>query len=655
MMKRATFCRVVFIFSVLGIFPLPHGSSLADEPMDLVAKGMTVDDSTITLPKLYRNYEYVVNVGVLNDSDRQVESFDIIFSQSQEFSPAIRRTLSDLMPGEMGRRGFSVKYEEAGEYLMSFVVDPDNAVAESNEDNNRSELTVEVWEPPYDLGAGELVCRRNGQAVEEAKVGEEVSLELEVINHSDAELRDVCVSFLVLPDDEYSTEEVFLESLPPKGSAIARLTRIFESVGKREIGSHIDPHNRFPDNNPGNDKERKIELEVSPGECDLEMTDISIQANGTAVEKILPGEECVISLSARNNSDYEAPGAVSLRAQAEGRGFQRAVEHVRARSSFGTVFNYAFNDVGEATVSAWVRLRDYQTDPDESNNSMSKTITVLPPDFDLIARNVLVVGRDGTEAGRIMPGVEYGIRLEAEQSGESEHPRVWYRLLANGVLVEEGAWNVNPCQSAVIVRHRFLVPGIWTLRFELDSLEQVPETDETNNALETAIEVRLFEQIEPGREGLVTDAGGEFLGSGDLADGTFDLTTLEANPLEADDLWVEKRGERVEEIAAGEQCVINLLSKNRTLRHLDDVPHRLEIGSDVLEGRSDIPARQYNRRGSLLRNYVFREAGTVRVRGIVDPEGRIPDRDREDNSREITIRVTQGDRVDGDAVKKIRL
>ncbi len=128
-------------WSTPGVLP---GVQAADGPNVAL-----VDGSLSVFPAdIYRHDEVQVNVTVANTGDTDLEDVGVALYLDTPTNPVATVSV-DLAAGEQRNLTLYWVADDVGNYTLLVVVDYDNAVAETNEDDNTGSLAVEVQQPSY--------------------------------------------------------------------------------------------------------------------------------------------------------------------------------------------------------------------------------------------------------------------------------------------------------------------------------------------------------------------------------------------------------------------------------------------------------------------------------------------------------------------------
>jgi subtilase family serine protease len=179
--------------------------------VDLVIQSASLSSTYVTAGSTISGSHYIVNQGSSAATSSNVGYFlstDNSFSTNDYF-------LSSSTGGALSSGGYSTRYPSlviptgapAGTYYVLFVADYQNSVAEINENNNVSALTLTVVAPGIDLVVNQPAMSRTSMLA-----GSVLSVGVNIVNQGNTFASTSDVGFYLSTDNTLSTNDVLLGS-----------------------------------------------------------------------------------------------------------------------------------------------------------------------------------------------------------------------------------------------------------------------------------------------------------------------------------------------------------------------------------------------------------------------------------------------------------
>lgn len=209
------------------------GEGITPAP-DLVATSLAASD----MPSVFFTLEpYNFTGEFINDSSLPVtDPFDVAFYVDNELQSRIRVT-RDIQPGETVSYDFNHIFTQGGASIISFVVDVEDEIEETDKTNNSIAIQVDVQESLPDLFAKNLVVL---DQVSEYLVGVEYRFFAEIENIGRIPVDDPFSVVFSVDGVIVNTIRV-TERLEPDEDLGLRFNHTFTSPGMKDISVIIDP------------------------------------------------------------------------------------------------------------------------------------------------------------------------------------------------------------------------------------------------------------------------------------------------------------------------------------------------------------------------------------------------------------------------------
>jgi methanogen extracellular protein (TIGR04279 family) len=251
-----------------------------------------------------------------------------------------------------------------GVYKLTAIVDPENAVKETNETNNILSLTVTVKPKPLpDLTPTTITV-----APPEPSVGENCTVNVTVLNTGTAESPPFKV---LLKADGLTVQTLTVEKLPVNGLAVLRFTWTPTRSGNHTLTVIADPDNAVEElNETNNVLSITVTVKALP---DLTVEIVNLPASFEA------GKEYSINVLTRNIGEGDA-GAFNVRLEFNGHLIGvKTVEALPAGSDRTITFTWRPEEAGRYVLRATVDPENAVREVNEANNVAEVEVTVAPP------------------------------------------------------------------------------------------------------------------------------------------------------------------------------------------------------------------------------------------------------------------------------------
>lgn len=413
----------------------------------------------------------------------------------------------DLIPAG-GSATLQVTYETSGltgDRDLGVVIDPNNLIQEGKESDNTAEKRLSLIAP----AAPNLVMLKTniGFAPTNPTVGDEVILRATILNDGNSEASEVVVQFVdatnnaAIPIGEQQTIAV----IPAGGSGVAEVrytATIAPNSGptgvERKIKVIVDPRNFIAEaKETDNTSEELLKVALLP------TPNLAVQAANIGLSPVAPVQGQVITLYATlvNNGnagveevvvqfvDVTAGGALPI-------GEKQTIAAIPAGGSSTVEVRYPTDDrLGERIVQVVVDPGNLISETDETDNSVRKTIRILPPPL-----ANLVIEATNLEFTPPEPTDQDGVTLHAvvRNNGEADahHVLVQFIDMTTGVATPIGGEQfieLIPVGGSGAISATLTLNGEVKdrkIQVQVDSNNLIPESNERDNLASKTLPVR---------------------------------------------------------------------------------------------------------------------------------------------------------------------
>jgi subtilase family serine protease len=202
-----------------------------------------------------------ITVTVRNSGKADASSVSVAFFDDTGGSPTpigTTQVIDEIPANESGTA--SVVYDttgKAGERVIRVVVDPDNAIKESNEEDNEASSKLTVGEGSASASAGPNLVVQPEQILVRAEEDNTMILSVTVINTGDAPASPVAVTFARVVDGRWEPLAPIHEmgTVSAHGAATAKVkVSPFAFAAGAGLGVFVDPENRVLETNENDNR-----------------------------------------------------------------------------------------------------------------------------------------------------------------------------------------------------------------------------------------------------------------------------------------------------------------------------------------------------------------------------------------------------------------
>ncbi len=296
---------------------------------------------------------------------------------------AANQVISDIPPG--GAAVVQITYDTAGRFddrRIQVIIDPNNLVVESDENDNRAMATLTVQTP----AAPNLVIRsaQIGFDPPEASAEGTITVYATIRNDGDAAVGQVPVQFLDVTDGGSVPigEIQTLSGIVPGGSGMVQVAYNVPPGGDREIQVVVDPNNTIPESNENDNSATETLERSAEGQANLVITEENIRFSPATPTE---GDTVTVRAVILNSGAADAQDVVVLFSDTTGDGNlpigpQQVIPSIRAGSSAVLEVTYATQGkAGSRTIAVTVDPNNFVPESRETDNNAEATLEVLTP------------------------------------------------------------------------------------------------------------------------------------------------------------------------------------------------------------------------------------------------------------------------------------
>lgn len=301
--KHFLFLICTFVFFILSV-----PAALAYN--DLVAKSISVSSASPA-----RNEPVTITVNVTNlgeetlNTNAGIDSLNYSFQQFTETSQVLPDlTVSPFPTNSSIQYKFEGHFSSEGTRRLNFEVNANNALLESNTNNNSVSIDVEVVKP-YDLYVESISVTPSKPAVDQ-----DAQIKVKVKNSGYISLwstTGVTSINYIFPD--YNIEETTYPLISTANQIDSGeyfyfvFLGKFTSIGTKELAFTIDNSDQLDEKDEDNN-ERTASVTVS----DTAMNDLLINSIAVSIDKPIVDEELTITIKAKNNGENSLTNSKGL-------------------------------------------------------------------------------------------------------------------------------------------------------------------------------------------------------------------------------------------------------------------------------------------------------------------------------------------------------
>ncbi|MBV7339678.1 hypothetical protein KFU94_67990 [Chloroflexi bacterium TSY] len=366
----------------------------------------------------------ILNTGTVDVNDVVVQFIDA--TDGGAVPIGIPQLISTIRNGSSGVA--QILYDTTdleGERPILVVVDPNNFIAESDEDDNQAAEILTVVPPP----APNLMVVSGNLKFEPAvpEAGEPVTMSMTVLNDGTADASEVLVQFVDITNDgavPIGAEQV-IDALPAGSSATVQVIYNNTDVpGERRIQVTVDPTDSVTESNESDNRAVKKLTITAPTEPNLSVGTGDIAFDTT---NPLEGDPVVITVTVHNKGTADANNVeVTIVDITEGSdliGGLQTIETIGAGENAEVSVTYQTGGkVGRRSIRVTVDPDNTIDESDEDDNQATKTLTVKSPEEEPADLPNLAIKSSGIvfDPTNPEPGTTVTITITVDNDGSAD-------------------------------------------------------------------------------------------------------------------------------------------------------------------------------------------------------------------------------------------
>lgn len=544
-------------------------------------------------------------------------------------------TIARIPPGGSG--SIEVTYDtfgKEGERTIGVTVDPNNFIAESDENDNAATRLLTVAPPP----ASNLTIQPGAITFDPPNPGDGdiVTIQAEVFNSGSDDATDVVVRFeeIIEGEAELIGTQQLIDTIEAGTSATAQVT--FDTTGKigmRTIQVTVDPNDTIDESNEDDNIASTVLEVVMPPAPNLviESGDIEFEP-ASPVE----GDDVTIIATVHNDGEVDAFSVDVQFMDASGStpvpiGSIQTIDVILTEGTGTAQVEFSADEAGEFDIMVVVDPNEMIAETDEDDNEATATLEVMPPGEEEppAPEGVNLTVSDGDiefDPAEPAPGDVVTITFVVENDSAEDAEDVTVHVLDDtddepieiGELVTDTIEAGDSVEMMVTYDTADLEEGERTITVIVDPNDDIDETDEDDNEASATL------TLGPPTDGDEPPAGDQ--GTGAETDGQPNLV------VRMGDITFE-----LPDATDGGTVTTVVMVHNEGSRDAVDVPVQFVLLSN--SGATPVDAPQLIERiaagGSVAVRVVLtaleeRESHGIGV--LVDPEGAIAESNEADNS-----------------------
>jgi subtilase family serine protease len=243
LVNNNTAAKAYTTFKVKGDQELPSPQS---RDLDLAATDIWIDNQT-------PNVGEVISGGFVVRNDSPVAVKNIEWKVYSDVNEVAAGTISEIGAGDSYTVNASSQADQEGTFTIKAIVDPDNKIPETNENNNTvtKQLTITSESQPLSLPNVDVAVVSVALSNAHIKVGQDTKVQATVKNLGSDTVNAVPVAFLV-GDVNFSVQVI--DSLPPGGTKTVTATLVGLVGGTYTITVIADRREFIKETNEGNNQ-----------------------------------------------------------------------------------------------------------------------------------------------------------------------------------------------------------------------------------------------------------------------------------------------------------------------------------------------------------------------------------------------------------------
>ena len=434
----------------------------------VISIDLTITDIS-TPPTIYANQSNTINAYISNKGNKDITSFKVTLNANNSLVDT--QNVEYLEAGKNTIIKFNWTPIQIGDYQLEVIVDPDNAINESNEANNilyKNVTALHLIKKP-DLTITEIFTA--------------------TIYTNQTNIISVNISNIgILPASNYKVSlnvnnnfvaSQYLEGLAAGDSTTINFNWMPIKTGNYQLCVIVDSDDVINESNEANNILYKnvIALQQPPGEPDLTVTEINTP------QAIYINQNNIIETTLENIGTKDA---TSFKATLNVNNLlvdTKIISNLAKGANTSVNFNWKPNKVGVYQLSVIVDPNDEIIESNEYNNILYKTVkSEEKPD--------LVVSEINTSQ-LIYTNQNNIINAKLENIGNSDASSFKITLNANNLLVGEQTIEYLASAKSTIIKFNWtpIQIGNYQLEVIVDSENAIDELNEYNNRLFKNVEV----------------------------------------------------------------------------------------------------------------------------------------------------------------------
>ena len=453
-----------------------------------------------------------INASITNNGSAVANDVVVRFVDVTDGSPVLigkQRLIDAILPGENGSA--QVTYDttdKAGDRKLQMIVDPNNTIAETKENDNIATVILTVAPPP----APNLVVKAENIKFSPTapSAGTKVSVTVTVLNDGSVDANKVEVKFVDVTNG--STTQIgslqTIATIPGGGSGTAQV--VYDTTGKegeRDIQVIADPNNLISEINEADNQANATLTVAPPSKTPPSMPNLVVTSGGITFDPSSPtaGAPVTVTVTVSNTGDASASNVVVrfIDVTAGGSdqiGTDQTITHIAAGGSGTASVTYdTTGKSGDRMIKVLADPDNKIPESDETDNDGTTTLTVAPSSTTQSGRPNLVVRSGQIQVDPAAPVAGDVVRVAVVISNDGKAPArnvdVRLRDVTNGKDTVIGAPQqlpyIAPGGSAQVDVPFDTAGQAGTRKLEVvaDPDNRIRETTKEDNMADTSINV----------------------------------------------------------------------------------------------------------------------------------------------------------------------